>query len=66
MLEKTNEDYRLSIEMHNADQDLTWWDQNYGESKIGSHTDEIRLIICISLIGTQTNNRWPEFEEYRD
>ncbi|CAF0807075.1 unnamed protein product [Adineta steineri] len=45
ILKKMNEDYQASLNMHSSDQDLTWWDQNYG---------------------TQTNNRWPEYEEYRD
>jgi hypothetical protein len=25
-----NEDYKASLAAHNTQQDLTWWDQNYG------------------------------------
>jgi len=45
ILNKMNEDYKSVLTTHNSQQDLAWWDQNYG---------------------TQTNSRWPEFEEYGD
>lgn len=45
ILEKMNNDYKTTLNTHNAEQDLAWWDQNYG---------------------TETNSRWPEYEEYRD
>ncbi|CAF3392667.1 unnamed protein product [Rotaria sp. Silwood1] len=44
-LKKMNDDYKASLSTHHPEQDLAWWDQNYG---------------------TQTNCRWPEYEEYRD
>ncbi|CAF0900666.1 unnamed protein product [Adineta ricciae] len=44
-LKKMNDDYKTNITAHDSNEDLSWWDQNYG---------------------TQTNNRWPEYEEYRD
>jgi hypothetical protein len=25
-----NEDYKTSLATHDSQQDLTWWDQNYG------------------------------------
>ncbi|CAF1013590.1 unnamed protein product [Didymodactylos carnosus] len=43
MLKKMHDDYQQALQMHDSQQDITWWDQNYG---------------------TQTNCRWPEFEEY--
>lgn len=45
ILEKMNNDYKACLNTHNSEQDLAWWDQNYG---------------------TETNSRWPEFEEYRE
>ncbi|CAF0821670.1 unnamed protein product [Rotaria sp. Silwood1] len=45
ILNKMIDDYKIGLNTHSAEQDLNWWDQNYG---------------------TQTNNRWPEFEEYHD
>ncbi|CAF0958880.1 unnamed protein product [Rotaria sordida] len=45
ILKKMIDDYKASLSIHNPQQDLTWWDQNYG---------------------TQTNSRWPEYEECRD
>ncbi|CAF3415161.1 unnamed protein product [Rotaria sp. Silwood1] len=45
ILKKMNDDYKASLSTHHPEQDLAWWDQNYG---------------------TQTNCRWPEYEEYRD
>ena len=30
ILEKMNNDYKTTLNTHNAEQDLSWWDQNYG------------------------------------
>ncbi|CAF0771273.1 unnamed protein product [Didymodactylos carnosus] len=45
ILRKMYDDYQQNLQTHDSQQDITWWDQNYG---------------------TQTNCRWPEFEEYRE
>jgi hypothetical protein len=58
-----NEDYKTSLATHDSEQDLAWWDQNYG--MLMSFVLYLYFFF-ISFIGTQTNNRWPEFEEYRD
>ncbi len=30
ILKKMNEDYKTSLATHDSEQDLAWWDQNYG------------------------------------
>ncbi|CAF1619796.1 unnamed protein product [Didymodactylos carnosus] len=30
MLKKMHDDYQQALQMHDSQQDITWWDQNYG------------------------------------
>lgn len=61
---KMVDDYKESLATHNPSEDLAWWDQNYGTSCLPVSPDILTCVLVIA--GTQTNNRWPEFEEYRD
>jgi hypothetical protein len=58
-----NDDYQTCLPIHDSQLDLTWWDEHYGIVFIFSI---FYLILFVYLIGTQTNSRWPEYEEYRN
>lgn len=62
LLQKMNDDYKTSLSTHNPQQDLAWWDEHYGML----FNIILNKIFILFFKGTKTNNRWPEYEEYRD